>query len=66
MAGHRAAGPAPGRPIVAGDVVRVLPHVVGDLLAGRDPAGENSAEGSGGGLLRRFGRGRTTPGTLSR
>jgi hydroxyethylthiazole kinase-like uncharacterized protein yjeF len=66
MAGHRAAGPAPGGPIVAGDVVRVLPHVVGDLLAGRDPAGENSAEGSGGGLLRRFGRGRTTPGTLSR
>ncbi|MGO1510290.1 MAG: NAD(P)H-hydrate epimerase [Actinomycetaceae bacterium] len=55
-AGHRAAGPAPGRPITASDVVAALPGVVADLLAGRDPADDGPGE-TAPGLLRRFGLG---------
>ncbi|MGC5627338.1 NAD(P)H-hydrate epimerase [Georgenia sp. Z1344] len=53
-AGLRAAGDAPGRPIVAGDVAAALPDVVADLVAGRDPAGEQTSA-RGGGILQRFG-----------
>ncbi|MGC5615720.1 NAD(P)H-hydrate epimerase [Georgenia sp. Z1491] len=54
-AGLRAAGPAPGRPIVAGDVAAALPGVVADLVAGRDPAADNEIDAGGRGLLSRFG-----------